>query len=463
MLSDKLIRNTLLLTAASLLMQGVGMVFQLWLAGRIGAAGIGLYQLTLSLCGLCATLAISGIRFAATRLISEELGAGTDRVRAAMGRCLAYGAFFGLLSGALLYLLAEPLGFLWIGDARTVLSLRIAAFSMPCISLCAAFSGYFTACGRVWKAALVHLLEQLCGIALVVSLLAKCAGSDLEQSCAAVTAGRTAADLASLLLMAGFYLQDRCRYEAAAAGGAALGGRMLRISLPLAVSAYTRSALSTLQHLWVPRGLRAAGFSADRALAGYGVLQGMAMPVVFFPSCLLGAAAELIVPELTAAQMRRSGAEIRNTAGSLLRFSMRWSLAVSAFLFVCADVLGGVLFHSREAARAIRLLAPLVPVMYTDMAVDGCLKGLGQQVWSMGVNIAESALGLLLIRLLLPRYALAAYVGILYFSEIFNLLLSVIRLLPFLRGAPDGARRPCAGSERSACTAGRSAERPQRP
>ena len=88
---------------------------------------------------------------------------------AAMKRCLAYGALFGAAATAVLWLLAEPIGFLWIGDARTVMSLRLAAFSMPCVSLCSSLSGYFTACGRVWKPTLVHIFEQLLGIALVVS------------------------------------------------------------------------------------------------------------------------------------------------------------------------------------------------------------------------------------------------------------------------------------------------------
>jgi stage V sporulation protein B len=326
---------------------------------------------------------------------------------------------------------------------------------MPCISLGAAISGYFTACGRVGKAAAVHLAEQLMGIALIMLLLPHAAGGDMERRCAAVTLGRTGADVFSVLLMAAVYLHDRRRHYRPGESGGKLSSRMLRLAVPLALSAYTRSALTTLQQLLVPRGLRAAGLSADTALAGYGVVQGMVLPLLFFPSCLLGAAADLIVPELTAAQVRREQEEIENTAGKLVRISLHYSLAVSAVLFFCADLLGGLLYHSREAARFLRLLAPLVPIMYTDIAVDGCLKGLGQQVWSMGVNIVEAALGLLLMLFLLPRYGLSAYLALLYFSEAFNLSLSALRLRICLRSARGGARRPCGGSARCACTAGK--------
>ena len=451
MLSKRLVKNTLLLTASSLLMSGIGMVFQAWLARRLSPAGLGLYQLTLSVQNLCATLAISGIRFASTRLIAEELGGAGGDPGGAMRRCLGYAAFCGACAGALLYVLAEPLGFLWIGDARTVLSLRIAAFSMPCVSLCASLSGYFTACGRVWKSALVHLLEQLAGIALVAWLLGQSDPGDVERSCAAVNLGRCLADLLSLALMLCVYLHDRRRHAAKAGSSAGLGARMLRIAVPLALSAYTRSALSTLQQLLVPKGLRASGLTADAALAGYGIVQGMVMPLLFFPVCLLASAAELIVPELTARQLRGEKRAIQNTAGALLRLSLRYSLAVSGILFLCADALAFVIYHNRACAQLLRLLAPLVPVMYVDVAVDGCLKGLGQQVWSMGVNVLESALSLGLLWLLLPRYGLAAYLAVLYLSELTNLALSALRLRACLRAAPGAARRPGAAAAKCAC------------
>ena len=68
-----LVYNTALLTASSLLMQGIAMAFQVWLAGRIGSAGIGLYQLVLSVTGLCATFAICARRWAAVSGMARSL------------------------------------------------------------------------------------------------------------------------------------------------------------------------------------------------------------------------------------------------------------------------------------------------------------------------------------------------------------------------------------------------------
>ena len=425
----RLIMNTALLTGSSLAMSAISMAFQVWLAGRIGSAGIGLYQLVLSVAFLCTTFAVSGIRFAATRLVSEELGHERSwSVAAAMRRCFAYSLFFGLSAMAVLFSFAEPVGFLWIGDARTVKSLKLIAFSMPFLSLSSVMSGYFTACGRVWKPTVVHLGEQLITIGFVAYFLAHSPAGDIEKNCAAVMLGNVCGDVISFVCMLLFYLTDRHSVRDYSAQKLKLTSRMLKVALPLAVSAYARSALSTLEHLLVPRGLKAAGFSADRALSGYGVIQGMVLPIVSFPACILMALAELIIPELTEAQVCGNDGDISKTVSSLIKKGLGYSSAVALVLFVFADKLGVRIYSSPEAGDYLRLLAPLIPIMYTDMVADGCLKGLGQQLWCMGINILDALLGVLLVWQVLPVFALKGYICIIYFNECLNFALSIMRL-----------------------------------
>lgn len=425
----RLIMNTALLTGSSLAMSAISMAFQVWLAARIGSAGIGLYQLVLSVAFLCTTFAVSGIRFAATRLVSEELGHERSwSVAAAMRRCFAYSLFFGLSALTVLWSFAEPIGFLWIGDARTVRSLKLIAFSMPFLSLSSVMSGYFTACGRVWKPTVVHLGEQLITIGFVAFFLTHSPAGDIEKNCAAVMLGNVCGDAISFVCMLLFYLTDRHSVRDYSAQKLKLTSRMLKVALPLAVSAYARSALSTLEHLLVPRGLKAAGFSADRALSGYGVIQGMVLPILSFPACILMALAELIIPELTEAQVRGNEGDISKTVSSLIKKGLGYSSAVALVLFIFADKLGVRIYSSPEAGDYLRLLAPLIPIMYTDMVADGCLKGLGQQLWCMGINLLDALLGVLLVWQVLPVFALKGYICIIYFNECVNFALSIKRL-----------------------------------
>lgn len=425
----RFIYNTALLTASTLLMRCIGCGFQVWLAGRVGSAGIGLYQLMSSVGGLAVTFAISGIGFGTMRLVSEQLGLGsTNGARAAARKCILYALFFGIATGAVLYTFAEPIGFLWIEDGRTVLPLRIMAPEMPFIALSAVFSGYFTACGRVGRATVAQLLQQLLTVGLTIYFLAQVPAADIALNCTCITLAGTLSEAAGCVVLALLYLWDMHWQPKTGDVPRNTGRQLLHISLPLAVSAYTRSGLSTLQHMLTPSGLRKAGLTAAQALSAYGIVHGMTLTVIYFPTCILQVVAQLLIPDLTDLQVKGHCRRIEFVCSKLLTLSMLYSAAVTVLLFVLSEPLANHMYHTPEVAFYIRILAPLIPMIYMDIIVDGCLKGLGQQLWSMGINIAESALSVILTWLLVPRFAVAGFVCVIYFNEIFNFLLSFRKL-----------------------------------
>lgn len=425
----RFIYNTALLTASSLLMRCIGCAFQVWMAGRIGSAGIGLFQLMGSVGGFAMTFAISGIGFGTMRLVSEQLGHDSSKgAGRAVICCLAYALLFGCTAGVLLYRFAEPIGFLWIEDGRTVLPLRIMAAEMPFIALSAVFSGYFTACGRVTASTVTGFLRQLVSISLTWALLQRVPRSDIAQNCACITLADTISEAAGCAVLGLLYILDRLTHDRGGELQHRLSPQLLRISLPLAVSAYTRSGLSTLQHMLIPSGLRKAGLTAAQALSAYGIVHGMTLTIIYFPTCILQVVAQLLIPDLTEMQVKGQTRRIDRVCSKILSLALGYSAAVALGLFLLADALAMGIYQNPQVADYIRIFVPIVPVIFMDIIVDGCLKGLGQQLWSMGINIAESAVSVVLTYLLVPKFAVAGFIAVVYFNEIFNFTLSLGRL-----------------------------------
>jgi Polysaccharide biosynthesis protein. len=154
------------MTITSLILRTVTISFQVYLSNQLGQEGMGLFQLITALYVLGIVFATSGIRFAATRLIAEEMGTGKPfGAIKAVRNCLAYAAIFGFASMAIVILNVEFIGTRWLNDSRTILSLRIFAFSLPCISLASVLSGYFIAVRKVIKTVAVQYMEKLIKIA----------------------------------------------------------------------------------------------------------------------------------------------------------------------------------------------------------------------------------------------------------------------------------------------------------
>ncbi len=432
----QLMVNLLLMTAATLSMRGVGLLFNVWLTGRLGAEGVGLYALIMSVYGFAVTFSTSAVSLASSKMVAEAMGRGSvGEIRGAMVRCILYALSFGTAGMVLLYTLAPTLAAKAIGDLRALPSLKILALTLPPLALSSALNGYFTAVRRVYKNVTAQFAEQGVKIALTALLLSAFSAS-LTAACAAVAMGGLVSELLSLILSLVLYLFDLRRHNRSKRGERSPRGltkKLLAITLPVSVGAYIRSGLVTVEHLLIPAGLKKFGggsvIAGSAALAAYGTVHGMALPVVLFPQAFLLAFAGLLVPEVSESRAAGGREHIRYMVGRVFQISLLFSVGVAGVMTANAEALGRYIYGSAEAGLYIRLLSPLIPVMYLDSAVDAMLKGMDEQVYSMGVNIVDAALSVVLVGSLLPICGVWGYILMVYITEILNAAMSMTRLL----------------------------------
>ena len=72
------ILNSLILLASSIILQIIGIFFNVYISNKIGSEAVGVFTLVMSVYLFGITLATSGINIAATRVISEELALANE-------------------------------------------------------------------------------------------------------------------------------------------------------------------------------------------------------------------------------------------------------------------------------------------------------------------------------------------------------------------------------------------------
>ena len=152
--------SALLLTGVNLLLRLVGTTFQVYLSAALGAAGIGLLQLTMSVGSLAMVAGMAGVRTASMYLTAEQLGRRKPgNVTWVLSGCFLYSIVFSGLSGGCLYVFAPQIAQHWIGDLRTIPALRLFAGFLPISCLCGVMTGYFTASNRIGTLAAVEVVN----------------------------------------------------------------------------------------------------------------------------------------------------------------------------------------------------------------------------------------------------------------------------------------------------------------
>lgn len=431
----KYLVNGALMTASALVLRGLSVLLNSYVSRRIGAEALGLYTLLGSVYSLALTLALSGINLSTTRLVSDAMGEGnTAEARAAMRRCVIYSLFFGSLSSVLLLMLSEPLAMWVLRDIRTLKPLRLCAATLPLIALTSCLNGYFTAVRRVYKNVIAQISEQASRLGFCVLLLELIMGRDMESCCTALVLGGALAEMLSFTISLLLFIVDRIDRPTSLGEEKPICERritkkLLSIALPLAFSTYFRSALLTLEHILIPRGIERSGSDRAAALASYGALQSMAMPLVLLPAALIQSFSGLLVPELAELRVRGERGEIRYVASRVCHLALLFAIGAAAIMVCFAPQLGEAVYSSAEAGRYIRLVACIVPIMYLDTTVDSMLKGLGEHLYTMAVNIIDTLCSLLMVWLLIPRLGIYGYIALIIISEIFNATASVMKLV----------------------------------
>ena len=424
----------MLLTAVGLVMRSVGMLFAAYLSRTVGAEGMGVYAIVTTVYSFAMTVASSGISLSVTRLVAEAVGEGREKyVGSLIVGALIYSFGFSLFATSLMLIGADVISGIALGSTEFSSSFRVLAASLIPASFSSVIVGYFVGIKRVRYNAFTQITSQLLRVLCTVIFVGYAEGRGVKSAMLALSLGITVTEIVTFLaLLLGFAFHRRRavlseRKRAGTVRAVAVN------TLPLSFSQYVRSVLITLEHMLIPKRLILHGDSPAKAYADYGTLHGMALPCVLFAMSPLSSFSGLLVPELAEDYSAGRHKRMERVAREALSTTLAYSIAVSVLLWFFSEELGYAVYRSYEVGKYISVLATVVPIMYLDHVADSMLKGVGDHVYSMWVNITDSLLSILLVFILLPRIGIFGYALVIIIMEGYNFLLSVTRLRKHIR------------------------------
>lgn len=417
--------SALLLTGVNLLLRMISTSFQVFISGQIGAAGIGLVQLVMSVGALAMTSGVAGVRTATMYLTAEELGKKRPgNVVWVLSGCFLYSILCSGIIAGLFYFFAPFLAKNWIGNAETIPAIRLYAGFLPIFCLCGVMTGYFTAANRIGTLATVEVVEQLAYMAVTMFLLRVWVKNNPSRACQAIVLGSGISCIFTTVSLILLRLSERVKPTPSIP----VRSRLLQTAVPLALADDLKAGISTVENLMVPKRLALFPGTED-PLVPFGMVCGMVFPVLMFPAAILFGLAELLIPELARCAVAGSTQRVQYLIQRGLRVAMLYGCLVCGLEYLLAVPLCTTLYHSPEAGNYLKMYALLIPMLYSDAITDAMTKGLGQQKACVRYNILTSSMDVAFLFLLLPRYGMGGYFLSFLITHIINFLLSLRRLL----------------------------------
>ncbi len=418
--------NGLAASSSSLLLRFCSMLFNVYLSNSAGAETMGLLSLIYSVWSFVLTAGCAGGALASTRLSAESRSLGEDEFISAL-RCMRYSLISGSLAGCLLFFCSPAFGIL-LSESRAISSLRILSLSLPFIAMSGSLSGYFDSTDNAYKNSVIRICEQAVRITATVLVLTAFSSGDAEDNCKAIITGGAVAEIFSFFALLLLFKNAKGKSACIGKPSSVNMKKIAAITVPVTISSAARSGLVSIEHMLIPIGLQTFGFTRKESLELFGVVHGMALPVILFCIAIPSAFASLLIPNFAKHNTEKNIAEIRYIASRAYRSAFVFSIGVAGYLVLSAFLLGNILYPGTDSAHYIYVFAPLIPVMYVDSVSDSLLKGMGEQVYSMKINIMDAAISVGLVFFLVPRIGISGYIIAIYASEIFNTCTSFMRV-----------------------------------
>lgn len=440
-LQNPFIAGTLILTVTGLISRLVGFFYRIFLSRLFGEENIGIYQLIGPVISLVFSFSAAGIQNAVSRFAAGSGAACQDPAGRCAGRIrvLLVGLLFSLPSSCLcaagVWYCSGFIAGRLLFEPRCAPLLRIAALSFPFSAVHSCINGYFYGLRKASVPAAAQLFEQLVrvGSVWIFSFLLLQDGRELSVAVAA--AGMVAGEFASMLFTicaACFHFHIRpfsLRFFSVRGQHlSSLARRMFSFSAPLSLNRLCINLLQAMEAACIPAKLQIYGYSVSESLSVYGVLTGMALPLIFFPGTLTNSVSVLLMPAVSEADAKGNRRLIGRTVRKCTFFCLALG-GVCSFLFLCAGQwIGLLLFDSRLAGQLIVMLGFLCPFLYLNTTLTSILHGLGKTGYTFGLSMASLLLRLFFVFCAIPVSGVKGYLTGMLLGQLLTTVFSLLSL-----------------------------------
>jgi len=435
-----LITGTLILTLTGLVSRLIGFFYRIYLSRLFGEENMGIYQLISPVVSLSFSLCAAGYQTAVSKMTAELAACWPGKRDTAKNLPLWASLTISLPLSALCtlstYALAGPIGCNLLKEPRTVPLLRVIAFSFPFVGIHACINGWFYGMKKAGLPALAQIIEQLTRVACVFFLTASDLAKGGTVSISTAVLGLAVGEIVSMSVAVITFLpylgpkaalapsHNSAPLTSNASNGftsasdlsavalppmRSIYRGLMGMALPLTANRLVLTLLGSAESVAIPDRLRAYGYNVETSLSVYGVLTGMALPLIFFPNALTGSIAVMLLPMISENHCLQKMDVVRSLTFRTLKYCLMMGLACLSVFVLFGPFLGNAMFHSALAGRCIRTLGWICPFLYLDTTLSSILQGLGKAGTIFMINVLSLLTRLAFVYLAIPRFGLRGY------------------------------------------------------
>ena len=435
---NTLVRGTVILTLTGLLSRMIGFFYRIFISKAFGEEGMGIFLLTSPVMALAFSLCCAGVQTSVSKFVASEPSTKDYKyslkiLLSSFCITLSLSALFSFTVYSNAALIADSI----LLESRTASMLRILALSFPFSAVHCCVNGYYYGIKNAKVPAILQLTEQTFRVASVYLIYTYCLSNHQSPTINLVVVGVVIGEISSmtlsLLFIGGrFYRLTPMLFSTSTTlqhhFGSTTVKKLFVMAAPLSMNRIVVNLLQSVEAVYIPNRLMAYGMTNAQALSTYGVLTGMALSLILFPSTLTNSVSVLLLPVVSEAEETNNLKKISYA----IRQSITWCSVLGIFFtiifLIFGRLAGRLLFNSTLAGEYIVGLCFICPFLYITTTLGSILHGLGKTIHTFLINIGALSIRIAFIFLLIPRIGINGYIIGLLISELFSTICCIFCL-----------------------------------
>ncbi len=427
---NPLLKGTLMLTIAGFITRFLGFLYRIFLSNAMGAERLGMYQLIFPIYGICHTIYAAGIQTSLSKHVAECISCGKlSTARKLLLKCLFLSVSLATFLTLIIYINAGLIATYILMEPKTEAAIRTLSFCFPFCGITSCINGYYYGCKKTTVPATTQLFEQLVRILFVYMISVLFSGGSASVSCELAVMGIVVGEIASSIYnLISLYRPRDNESEKSSKEIKPFMKSLIKMAVPLSLNRLLLNILHSFEAILVPVLLRKNGMNNADALAVFGIVTGMAVPFLAFPSTLTNSLSVLLLPEISEAAYGNKTKQLSRTIQLSVKYSLQLGIISTALFTFFGNKLGTLIFGDSRVGTYLVLLSFLCPLMYLSTTLGSILNGLGKQNYTFLNSVIGSTLKLVLLALLIPFNGIFGYFIALYMGQILIIILDILLL-----------------------------------
>ena len=427
---QSIILGTVILTLTGFLSRFIGFFYRIFLSRVFGEESIGLYQLIFPVYALCISFSISGIETALSRTVARKQALGKpDEAREVLLSGLIAAFFLSLFCTLFLQKNALFIADRLLHDSRCKNMLIILSYAFPFCAIHSCICGYYYGLKETKIPAISQLIEQSTRILSVYIFFFLLLRKGHTVSISIAVSGLVIGELFSTAYAAQIFNCFPCTLTTITnlcKNFPRHLRELLSLSIPLTANRVLINLLQSIEAISIPMQLRRFQYSASESLRIYGVLNGMALPCILFPTAVTSSLSIMLMPAVAEIQAAQDSSSLLRIIKKVSRFCFSLGLFSCLCFLLFGHLLGNILFHSNSAGNFIVTLSWICPFLYVNSSFLSIINGLGKTGWTFLINTFGLSVRILSVFYIIPLFGIQGYLWGLLSSQLLVSLLCIL-------------------------------------